>query len=195
MSRSIVLCLPLFLGSCAGNHRTQPPAELVDPQSRDAAGGIGLGSAEIIQVADQMTRDILLSQELTASGRAPRLVMDSADLQNQSSDAIDVGLFTDTLRVELMRAAGGKLEFLAGSAARAPSERLDTARGAVGEPPSWDYRLTGVIRSRDARDPRSGMMSRFYVITMELVDRASSRIVWTNAYQCKRAGTRNVVYR
>jgi len=95
-----------------------------------------------------------------------------------------------------MRAAGGKLVFLAGGAARAPRGSPGGSTAAPGQSPvEWDYRLSGVIRSRDARDPQTGMMTRFYVITMELVERESSMIVWTNAYQCKRAGKRNVVYR
>ena len=133
-----------------------------------------------------------------------RVVVDSQYFRNESSQIINKNLLTDRLRTELMRAANGRMTFIARHAAdMTEDERVLEQEGVVtggsqGKTKAalgYDYRLGGRIASLDAVDARTGRKSRYFQITFELVERGSSAIVWSGAYEFKKSVQDDILYR
>jgi len=165
---------------------------------------MGLESQDIVSMTDRMARDLLAAPQIMNWRTPPRVVMDAEYFHNESSDRINRNLITDRLRVELNRAAGGKLTFLG----RHYSDMVEDERnleqqgvvgggtqGATAQAAGWDYRLGGRIASLDKVDPQSGQAERYYQITFELVERGSGTIVWSNMYELAKSSVADVVYR
>ncbi len=174
------------------------------PDTVGGASGIGLESQDIVSMTDRMVRDILSTEGIGSRSEPPRIVVDSEYFQNQSSSIVNKNLLTDRLRVGLVRAAEGRLIFLA----RHQAEMLEEERsleeiGKVSGGTDWaprralgyDFRLGGRIASLDSIDPKKGLKTRYHQITFELVERGSGVIVWTNNYELKKSAIDDVVYR
>jgi len=175
-----------------------------DPGSPGVIAGVGIESQDIVSVTDRMMRDILAKPAMTKHSRPPRVVIDSSYFRNESSSIINKNLFTDRLRIELNRAANGRMVFLARHLAdmtekeyRLEEEEIVTegTQGETKQALGYDYRLGGRIASLDMVDPRKGFLSRYHQITFELIERGSGVIVWSGIYELKKSAQDDIIYR
>lgn len=195
--------LILFAGCIRINNQPGGSATFVDSRSQPLPG-CGIDSKEMRAAADRMARSILSSPHVLKAGGVPRIVLDAKYFRNESTQIIDKGLFTDYLRVDLQRVSNGKFEVLGRNYNdMVESEREAEAKGNVtggaivkaSKRLGWDYRIGGAIRSIAKVVPGSGGRSTYFLITFELVERGSGRIVWSDRYEFKKVAGTAVIYR
>jgi PBP1b-binding outer membrane lipoprotein LpoB len=176
----------------------------VDPSRPGGAAGVGIEAQDIIAMTDRMMRDMLGNATLAGRAKPPRVVIDSQYFQNEGSEPINRDLITNRLRVELNRAANGRITFVSRTALTAvekgrEEKRLGlTDQGTTGLTKALmgvDYRLTGTIATRDSRNPKSGMIQRYNQITFEMLDLETAELVWSGLYEFERQAADDIVYR
>lgn len=177
---------------------------VVDPASQPLPG-CGIDSKEMRAAADRMARSIMSTPDVVRTTGVPRIVLDERYFRNESTQIIDKALFTDYLRVDLQRAANGRFVVLGRNyddmveAERKSETAGEVTTGAVaktsGKRLGWDYRLGGAIRSITKVVPGSAARSSYFLITFELVERGSGRIVWSDRYEFKKIAITPVIYR
>jgi len=197
------LCGLALLTGCA----TTPPSRPVTYQDVHSAGnvaGVGIESQDIVGVTDRMVRDILANPALTQRATAPRVVMDAEYFRNESAQPMNKSLMTDRLKINLQRAAQGRMVFVsresAGMVAKERELKRDgmTDSGTTGltrAQAGVDYRLTGRINSLDTRSKSTGSVERYTQISFELIDLESGISVWADIYEFKKGGLDDAVYR
>lgn len=166
--------------------------------------GVGVESQDVVSMTDKMVRDILSTPQIAGRTVAPRVIIDSEYFTNESSSRLNKNVITERLRVELNRAAGGRIIFLArhyGNMVAKERERkreggvdAGTIRSTKAQAGA-DFQLGGRIMSMDANSVRSGTMSRYHQITFELVDLEYGNIAWTGLYEFKKEAQDDVIYR
>ena len=162
-----------------------------DPSSSGRVQGVGIESQDVVAMTDEMMRDMLSNRILAARDVPPRIIIDNEYFKNESSSIINTNLLTDRLRVELNRAANGRMVFVGRHFADMVEKERELKRdGAVG-----DYRLGGRIASLDAMDRNSQTRSRYHQVTFEMIDLELGTIVWSGSYEMKKASQDNVLYR
>jgi len=202
------VCFASMLAGCA----TQMPPNAggvatisANPELAGPVQGVGIEGHDIIGMSDQMMRDMLASPRLgPAQGKSPRVIVDAQYFANDSTQPINRNIITDRLRVNLNRAAQGRMTFVGRQYAQAVEAERQLKREAVTDVGTTgmmratlgaDYRLGGRIASVDERSAKSGMIQRFTQITFEMFDLESSEIVWSGIYQFLRAAADDAVYR
>lgn len=99
-----------------------PPARLVALAS----------SQDIVAVTDEMMRDMLANRMLAARDIPPRVIIDNEYIRNESSSVVNTNMLTDRLRIELNRAANGRMVFVGREYAGMVQKERDLKRdGAV----------------------------------------------------------------
>src|SRR5690606_9027156 len=106
---------------------------------------------------------------------------------NESSSRINKNMITDRLRIELQRAAQGRMVFIGREySGMVEAERelkrsgvtdagtIRSTRGTAGA----DFRLVGRITSADAVDSSSALTSRYQQISFEMIDLEYGTAVW-----------------
>jgi penicillin-binding protein activator len=175
-----------------------------DPGNTGTPKGIGIESQDIIAMTDKMTRDMLATPSITQHSTPPRIVIDASYFRNESFSHININLITDRLRVELNRAAEGRVVFLSRHLADMTENEYKleengvVTEGTQGETKQafgYDYRLGGRIASLDTIDNQTNVKSRYYQITFELVERGSGVIVWNGISEIKKSALDNISYR
>jgi hypothetical protein len=130
--------------------------------------------------------------------------VDAEYFRNESSSIINKNLITDKLRVELNRAANGRMIFVSReNISMVEKERLLKDKGVVtpgtgGAVPATagaDYRLTGRIASLDKVSSRTGETSRYHQITFEMVDLETAVILWSGMYDFRKSARDDDIYR
>lgn len=204
-----VLCLASAMAGCA---TTMPPNAggvstiSANPELAGPVQGVGIEGHDIISMTDQMMRDMLTTPRLVqgTQGKSPRVIVDAQFFANDSSQPINRNIITDRLRVNLNRAAQGRLAFVGRQYAQAVEAERQLKRDGITDVGTAgmmratlgaDYRLGGRIASVDQRSSRSGMIQRFTQITFEMFDLESSEIVWSGIYEFLRAAADDAVYR
>jgi len=200
---SVAVGLLLAMGCTRINNRPEGNTTYVDPPSQPLPG-CGIDSKEMRAAADRMARSIMNTPQVARADGNPRIVLDEKYFRNESTQIIDKALFTDYLRVDLQQASNGRFEVLGRNHddmvedERTSEETGDVTGGAVVEKSKrlgWDYRLGGAIRSISKVVPGSGARSSYFLITFELVERGSGRIVWSDRYEFKKIASTSVIYR
>jgi penicillin-binding protein activator len=166
--------------------------------------GVGMESQDIVAMTDRMMRDILSNPSIAGRSTPPRVIIDSEYFVNDSSSRMNKNSITDRLRVELNRAAQGRIVFVA----RHFGNMVDREREAKrsGETDSGtlrvtkakagaDFRMGGRITSLDAASKSSGTVSRYHQITFELVDLEYETIAWSGLYEFRKEAQDDVLYR
>lgn len=179
------------------------PPETVNPATPGPVSGVGIEGHDIASMTDQMMRDMLANPTLAGRKTPPRVVIDSAAFKNEGSQAINRDLITNRLRVELNRAANGRMMFITRNLGLVEQERDLKRAGATDEGTvgmtkaiaGADYRLQGEIAALNERDARTGMVERYNQITFEMIDMESGEIVWSGQYEFERAADDDVMYR
>ncbi|WP_218278849.1 penicillin-binding protein activator LpoB [Pseudomonas sp. MYb185] len=166
--------------------------------------GIGIESQDIVAVTDRMMRDMLANQLLAGRSPAPRVIIDSQYFTNESSSRINKNMITDRLRIELQRAAQGRMVFIGREySGMVEAERelkrsgvtdagtIRSTRGTAGA----DFRLVGRITSADAVDSSSALTSRYQQISFEMIDLEYGTVVWGGLYEFKKTAQDDIIYR
>ncbi len=179
-----------------------PPVQ-VDPATAGPVSGVGIEGHDIVSMTDQMMRDLLTNPQLASGAHPPRIVIDSQYFKNTGSQAINRDIITNRLRVNLNRAAQGRMVFITRTdltmvqgerdlQAQGETDQGTTAKGLM---LGADYRLRGEIAALDSRSARTGLTERYNQITFEMVDVGSGAIVWSGQYEFERAAADDVMYR
>jgi curli biogenesis system outer membrane secretion channel CsgG len=170
----------------------------------NTVAGVGMESQDIVSMTDRMMRDILANPAIAGRATPPRIIIDSEFFANESSSRINKNAITDRLRVELTRAAQGRLVFVARhygdmvSREREAKRNGDTDRGTIRTTKAKagaDFRLGGRITSLDAASKSTGTVSRYHQITFELVDLEYETIVWSGLYEFRKEAQDDIMYR
>lgn len=197
----------LLLAGCVSpvNNSRGSQSVYVNPQAiAPGTAGVGIDSSDIIAATDMMLRDMLSNPTLAGQGKPPRVIVDSRYFTNEGTTRINVNNITDRLRVNLNRAANGRMVFVGRqNVAMVEAERELKRSGTVDggtirktqATAGADYRLAGNITSMDAINRSSGTSSRFTQITFEMIDLELGTIVWSGIYDFKKSGSDDVIYR
>ena len=187
------------------------PSIYEDPGTVGRNQGIGMESQDIVSMTDKMVGDMLATPTLAGRKVSPRVIIDSEYFKNESSTRINKNIITDRLRVELNRAAQGRMIFVGRhysgmvekeremkrDAARKDGSStvdtgtLDTTKSTLG----GDYRLGGRITTLDSVNSYSGLATRMHQIIYEMVDLENGMIVWSGIYDFKKTALDDVIYR
>lgn len=180
------------------------PTTYQDSGTRGAVGGVGIESQDIVSMTDEMMRDMLTNPKLASASPPPRVIIDAKHFRNQSSQRIDKDLIVDRLRIGLQRAAKGRIIFVGREYVDVVEKERDLKRagkvdvattGFTKATAGADYRLTGRIKTLDARSSSTGAAQRYNQITFEMVDLEYGTIVWGGFYEFTKAGQDDVIYR
>ena len=204
--RCAFIVIPIIgLSACQSVQNTAgTPSTYLDPGSPGPVRGVGIESQDIVSMTDQMMRDMLAQPKLANAAAPPSVIIDAEYLTNESSSRINKNTITDRLRVNLNRAAQGRMQFVGRQYANMVQQERNLKRAGVVDnatlPPAkaqkgGDYRLGGRISSLDARDPRTGMIQQYNQIVFEMVDLESGEIVWSGIYEISKAAQDDVIYR
>lgn len=193
----------LLLSACATPDAGKP-VTYQDVNSTGVVAGVGVESQDVTAVTDAMVKDILATSEVVKRSQAARVILDAAYFENESSQRINKNLLVDRLRINLQRAAQGKLQFVSRESADMVAQERDMKRQGTTDAGTLkqakatagaDYRLIGRINSLDARSAQSGTVERYTQITFELIDLETSLSIWSNLYEFKKGGQDDAVYR
>ena len=166
--------------------------------------GVGMEAQDIVSSTDKMVRDILSNPAIAGRTTPPRIIIDSEYFANDSSSRVNKNLITDRLRIELNRAAKGRLVFVARhygdmvSKEREAKRSGETDRGTIRSTKAKagaDFRLGGRITSLDANSSRTGTLSRYHQISFELIDLEYETIAWSGLFEFKKEAQDDVLYR
>lgn len=189
MKRSVLVAAALCTAWALSPAEAQRarPAEDIDPTSRMANFGTGIGIADITKMADILVRDMFQRPDIMNSPKPPRIILDGAHIYNKSSQRIDTDVISDQLRAQLIRAAQGRLRFLSRENIQLIEEERELkrqgqtdvgTRGLTRAVAGADYRLIGRLTSIDGRDGRTGAEQRAMQLVFELVDLESTETVY-----------------
>jgi PBP1b-binding outer membrane lipoprotein LpoB len=171
--------------------------------SSGAVQGIGIESQDIVGMTDKMMRDMLANPQLAGRSTPPRVIIDAQDFENQSSSRINKNMITDRLRIELNRAANGKLVFVLREFADVVEREKGYKKAGVTDggtirktkgTAGADFKLVGRITSLDGVSG-SGAQSRYQQISFEMLDLQYGTSVWAGLYEFKKSGQDDVIYR
>ncbi|TNE74531.1 MAG: penicillin-binding protein activator LpoB, partial [Gammaproteobacteria bacterium] len=171
----------LVLSGCATQNQNikGQPSVYEDVSTTGAVGGVGIESQDVVAMTDKMMRDMLANPMLTGRSTPPRIIIDNEYMKNESTSVINTNMLTDRLRIELNRAANGRMVFVGRHFSDMVQKERDLKRdGAVdggtirqtAAQAGADFRLGGRISSLDAIDRNTGTKSRYSQITFEMVD-------------------------
>lgn len=200
--------LAILLAGCGSTTLNNAPGRPViyqDVASTSATvAGVGVESQDVVSMTDRMVRDILSNPQISGRTTPARIIIDSEFFTNDSSSRINKNAITDRLRVELNRAAQGRLVFVARHYGNMVSKERDAKRsgdfdgGTIRKTAAragGDFRLGGRITSIDAAQQSTGMVSRYHQITFELIDLEYETIAWSGLYEFKKEAQDDILYR
>lgn len=213
MNKLLLLpCSAVLLSACATdpnaatrvNNSAGRASVYEDVRTSSSIQGIGVESQDIVGIADKMVRDMLSNPILAGRATPPRVLIDSEYFKNMSSSRVDKDLIINKLRVQLSRAANGRMIFVGRQYAGVAEAEADLQRagvvdgGTTGAPTPTlrvDYRLVGSMNSQDAVGSRSGETLRYQTFTFEMLDVRTLELVWSNEYEYKKSAQDDLIYR
>ena len=203
-----MLIFPLLFNACVTGGGVINAAGVtpvnVDPAVQGPVNGLGIEGHDVISMTDQMVRDMLSNTVLARREKVPGVIIDAEYFNNDSSQPINKNSITDRLRINLNRAAAGRMKFIGRSYSKMVEQERDLKRHGVTDVGTTgltkaqkgaDFRLGGRISSIDSRSAKTGLQQRYTQITFEMIDLENSEIVWSGIYEFARAAADDVVYR
>lgn len=198
-----IAALMIVTSGCASYSPAVSPVTFDSSMSGPVAG-VGIEGHDVISMTDEMIRDLLSVPTFGASAVPPRIIMDGTEFVNRGSQRMDKDILANRMRVNLNRAAAGRMLFVgrhyqqsidherqlkdAGIVDGGTTGRSATTAGA-------DYKLGGTIQTISSRSPQTGMVQQYNLITFEMFDLDQGYVVWSNAYEVSRASADDVIYR
>ncbi len=199
----IAITASAFTIGCASSGVQNPSGVPVTEMRADERGfvaGTGVESQDLVAVTDKMARSIVGIPEIAASQGTPRVVLDP--VVNNTRFPINKDIFLSRIRVMLNSKAAGKVRFLArermatlereqqlkqqGLVTSSTDPNQVTFRGA-------DYFLTGKLEGHSTRTSQG--LSDYILYSFQLIDAATSEIVWEDFAEIKKQGLEDAVYR
>ncbi len=166
MKRFSVFLFVIVLQACIINSSPNPP-----PKNEN----LGIDPEAIVEIANKMIESLL---DAMPELEGKRLIIDAKYFVNESSSIVNKNLIVDKIRIELHKAARGKLFFIS-------AEHRDKTE----TPLSAHYRFSGKISSMDLIDSKTGARRRYTQIAVELFDLVTSMLIWQDIYELDRAKT------
>ncbi len=179
------------------------PTAYQDVATSGLVRGTGIESQDVVGTVDKMVRHMLANPVLGNAARPPRVIMDAAYFENQSSQRLNKNVLIDQLATRLQIAANGRILFVDREHADMVEKERELKRSGVTDVGTTrlakavagaDYRLNGRITSLDGRTP-DGVIERYMQIVFRMTDLENGIVVWTNQYDFKKAGRDDVIYR
>jgi penicillin-binding protein activator len=199
----------LALAACMGGTGSMASGyvapQYVDPTVATAGiSGIGFESQDIREMCDKMVRDLLAQPRFAHAMPAPRVIIDDSRFKNESNQMVNLNLLLDRVRIELMRASQGKIDFVSRqnvdlvekekqlkASGRVDEGAAESSRAIAGA----DYQLVGKITSQTTMSNKSGIRANYYQFALEMLDLNNGLSVWGNLYDLKKAGADDRIYR
>lgn len=172
--------------------------------SSQSVQGIGVESQDVVAMTDQMMRDMLQNPILMGATTAPRVIIDSEYMVNESTSRVNKNMLTDRLRVYLNRASRGKMVFVGRHYSNMVEKERELKRSGMVDAGTIrstqatagaDFRLGGRISSLDSLDTNTQMKSRYHQVIFEMVDLELGTIVWSGIYEFKKTAQDDIIYR
>ena len=197
----------LTVAACSGtrvNNSAGRATVYEDPGTSGRVQGVGLESQDLVSMTDKMMRDMMQNPQLVNRSTPARIIVDSEYFRNESSSRINKNSITDRLRVELNRAANGRMVFVGRHYSDMGDSERDLKRSGVTDSGTIrqtqatagaDFRLGGRITSLDAMDTGSGEASRYHQVIFEMVDLEYGTIVWSGMYEMRKSAQDDIIYR
>ena len=179
------------------------PTAYQDTRTAGLVRGTGIESQDIHSMVDRMVRHMLANPTLANAVPAPRVIVDAAYFENQSSQRLNKNVLIDQLATQLQIAANGRILFVNRELADMVEKERQLKRagktdtgttGLTRAVAGADYRLNGRITSLDARTT-GGAQERLMNIVFRMTDLENGLTVWANQYSFKKAGRDHVSYR
>src|SRR5690554_6379030 len=132
------------------------------------------------------------------------MIVESQYCTNESSSRINKSMITDRLRIELERAAQGRMVFIGREYSGMVEAERELKRTGVTDAGTIrntratagaHFRLVGRITSADAVDSSSATASRYQQISFEMIDLEYGTIVWSGLYEFKKTAQDDIIYR
>jgi len=181
------------------------PSVYSDTTQAGPIQGVGVESQDISAMADQMVRDILSSGAFANRSKPPRISIDNSRFINESNNMLNTNRIVRRLRVQLNRAARGRIIFIdrQQGAAGVAMERELKRSGAVDggtirrakAPAGVDYFLEGKITGGDLVSNSKNIRVRESEFFFALLDAEYGSVIWENFYDYRKATSDNVIYR
>jgi len=202
-----VASLAALAGACASSPPPNPGGMRTvnyDPSMPGPIQGVGIEGQDIVVMASQMAHDLLATPLLASQAVSPRVIVDAEYFWNESAQRINPNIFTDNLRVNLQKAAAGRIRFVSRESFGMVADEREAKRDGtldagtltpVKAQMGADYRLRGRITSTEQIQPQHGLIQRYNQVAFEMIDLETSEIVWTGMYNFARAGADDVIYR
>ena len=203
----LVIAVSALAAACASptgvKNAPGTPTAYQDVETSGLVRGTGIESQDIASMVDEMVRHMLANPMLAGAATPPRVIVDSAYFENQSSQRLNKNVLTDQLATRLQIAANGRILFVDRERADMVEKERELKREGVTDVGTTglakavagaDYRLSGRITSIDARTA-DGVIERYMQIVFRMTDLENGIVVWTNQYRFKKAGQDDVVYR
>ncbi len=192
----------LFAG-CANKGVKNPSGVPVTEMGADERGfvaGTGIESQDLVTVTDKMARSILGIPEIANAKTTPRVVLEP--VANETRFPINKDIFLTRIRTQLNSKAAGKVRFLARENMRALEREqqlkqdglvTSTQDPNVVQFRGADYFLTGKFQGLSTRTTQGH--SDYILYSFQLIDAATSEIVWEDAAEIKKQGLEDAAYR
>lgn len=174
-----------------------PLSKRIDPDVDDSVGGTGIDSADVRAIADEMSRRIMATPEISRATTPPTIVLEP--VKNGTPFVIDTDILIVKIRGLLNQNTTGRVTFLARERLDAiEAERAAKREGVFtssGEKQllGADFFLTGELMS--VSKARDDVRSDYILYTFQLIDTENSVIVWEGQYEVKKEGKQGTVYR
>jgi len=179
-------------------------SQYVDSKKAKGGSGVGIESNDIAGMTDKMLSSMMANPVLLNRDKAPRVIVDAEYITNESTSRVNKNILGDRLRIQLNRAANGRMVFVARHLNDMVSKERELKRDGMVDAGTIrttqaqagaDYRLGGRIMSHDAIQTDSQKTSRYHLITFEMVDLELGTVVWSDLYEFEKSAQDNVLYR
>lgn len=206
----VIVSIVILVSGCTSNDsitydNKAGKATIYEPIGQaGSVAGIGIESQDIVSMTDEMMRDMLRNPMLVSADTSRRIIIDSEYMVNESTSRINKNMMTDRLRVNLNRAANGRMVFVGRHYSNMITKERELKRNGLVDSGTIrttqatagaDYRLGGRITSQDALDTKTQQKSRYHQVTFEMVDLELGTIVWSGIYEFKKTAQDDIVYR
>ena len=182
--------------------RSTASGKYQDPRKTTTLNTIGIESDDIINCAKYITGRMLANPTINNAGGTPRtVIMDSKYFTVRCNSRFDKDTLIDSLRVEMVTAANGRIRFISRERAAVVEEERDLQEeGVVGKgtiPDSAhqlkaDYRLTG--RITNLAENQGSVIQNYILMVFEMMDASTAEIVFSDKWESKKQKTVPRVY-
>jgi PBP1b-binding outer membrane lipoprotein LpoB len=148
------------------------------------------GSKELEDVAQKMTRSLVLLPQVASAAVPPKIAF--LEVANNTNEILNKELFLRKMRTLLMQGASGKMVFIDRDKFEAIKREREAKRSgqfsgkANGTLSGADFFLTGTLDSIDKA--LGGKRSTYTRYSFRLTDAESGDIFWEDEYEVKKVG-------